>query len=119
MPFDPVFKELLKAFFREFLELFFPEAAARLDFSEVTFLDKELFTHLPEGALREPDLVAELRTKEGEPEILLIHIEVQAQRHREFAYRMFEYYALLRLRTKKPVYPAALFLLPGTGGITR
>jgi hypothetical protein len=119
MPFDPVFKELLRAFFREFLELFFPEAAARLDLTEVRFLDKEVFTDLPEGSLREPDLVAETRTKEGEPEVILVHVEVQAQKGRAFPYRMFEYYALLRLRTKKPVYPVALMLVGGTGGITR
>jgi len=53
MAHDQLFKELPSAFFREFMELFFPDIAARLDFSRVTFLDKETFTDLPKGEQRE------------------------------------------------------------------
>lgn len=116
---DQLFKELLRAFFREFIELFFPDMAARLDFGRVTFLDKELFTDLSEGDVREPDLVAQTYTQDGTPELALIHVEVQAQRRTVFRYCVFEYYALLRLRYKLPVFPIALYLVPGTGGITR
>ncbi len=56
---DQLFKDLLRTFFREFLELFFPDVAARLDFSRVRFLDKEAFTDLPDGSRREADLVAQ------------------------------------------------------------
>ena len=38
MPQDQLFKELLRSFFQEFLELFYPDVAARLDFARVTFL---------------------------------------------------------------------------------
>jgi hypothetical protein len=41
MPQDQLFKELLQEFFRDFLELFYPAVASRLDFERVTFLDKE------------------------------------------------------------------------------
>ncbi len=114
---DQVFKELLQNLFREFVELFLPHAAVHLDFDRVRFLDKELFTDLPEGSVREPDLVAEVHTLDGEPELILVHVEVQAQRERDFAYRMFEYYALLRLRYKVPVAPTVLYLVPGAGGL--
>lgn len=119
MPHDQLFKELLRAFFREFLELFFPQVAARLDFARINFLDKELFTDFPEGDLRETDLLAEVTTLEDEPELILIHIEVQAQRRDVFRYRMWEYYALLRMRYRKPVFPAVLYLSPGSGGLTK
>ena len=52
---DQLFKEFLRAFFRDFLELFCPDIAARLDFGTVRFLEKELFTDFPEGSLREAD----------------------------------------------------------------
>lgn len=117
MSHDQLFKELLRAFFREFLELFFPEVAARLDLTQVAFLDRELFTDLPEGARREPDLVAETRTLEGQPELVLIHVEVQVSRDREVPFRMFQYYSLLRLRHASPVYPVVLYLSPGSGGL--
>ena len=116
---DQLFKELLRAFFREFMELFFPEVAARLDFARVTFLDRELFTDLPEGDVREPDLVAQTYTQDGSPELALIHAEVQATRRTIVRYRIFEYYVLLRLRYKLPVFPMVLYLAPGTGGIAR
>jgi hypothetical protein len=118
MPHDQLFKELINAFFREFVELFFPQIAARIDFSRVEFLDSEVFTDIPEGDARRPDVVAKVWTLEGMPEILLYHIEVQATRNKSFPYRMFEYYALLRLRHKLPVLPSVLYLTPGAGGLT-
>src|SRR4051812_40936414 len=98
MSHDQLFKELLQAFFREFMELFFPNVAARLDFSRVTFLDKEMFTDLPRGDQREADLVAQVYTLEGQPEIILTHIEVEARRRSSFPERMSEYYWMLKLR---------------------
>ena len=117
MSHDQFFKELLQTFFRQFLELFFPTVAARLDFADVEFLDKEIFTDLPVGAVREADLVARVRTREGEPELILIHIEVQARRGREFGARMAEYYMLLRLRHRLPVLPIVLYLERGASGL--
>ncbi len=118
MPQDQLYKELLQEFFREFLELFYPAVAARLDFDRVTFLDKELFTDLPEGSRREADLVARVHRRDGgEPEIVLIHVEIQTQRRGAFAQRMFEYYALFRFRHRLRVYPIVLYLSPGAGGI--
>jgi len=72
MAHDQLFKDLLQAFFREFMELFFPDAAARLDFSSVVFLDKEVFTDVPEGAVREADVVARVQTITGETEVILV-----------------------------------------------
>ncbi len=118
MPFDQIFKELLQTFFREFLELFYPEIAGHLDFDRVTFLDKELFTDIPEGSQREPDLVARVYTLEGDQELILLHIEIQAKREREFSHRMYEYYAMLWLRYKIPIFPVVLYLTPGAGGLT-
>lgn len=109
---DQLIKDLLRAFFREFLELFYPDVAARLDFTQTTFLDKEMFTDLPQGSRREADLVAQVTTLDGEPEIILIHVEVQTQRRGEFPYRMFEYYALLWLRHKRPIFPLVVYLAP-------
>lgn len=107
---DQLYKELLRAFFREFLELFFPAVAARLDFSRVTFLDKELFTDIPAGRRREADVVAEVSSREGTPELVLVHVEVEGRRRPQFPERMFRYYCLLRLRRALPVYPIALVL---------
>jgi hypothetical protein len=99
------------------MHLFFPDEAARLDFSTLTFLDKELMINLPEQVLRIPDIVAEVQTKDGDPEIIIIHIEVEARDPKPLPGRMFEYYSLLRLLKQHKVLPLALLLKPGAGGL--
>jgi len=116
---DQLFKEVVREFFQEFVTLFLPDVASQLDFSQVTFPNKEMFTDFPDGAQRNADLLAEVYTKDGEPEFLLFHTEVQATRRSEFPYRMWEYYALLRLRHKRRVFPVVIYLAPGTGGVTQ
>lgn len=78
--------------------LFYPEIASRLDFSRVTFLDKETFTDIPEGKQRESDLVVEVYALDGQVEIILVHIEIEFEWGSDFPGRMFDYYTLLRLR---------------------
>lgn len=69
---DQLFKEFLRAIFRDFLELFCPDIAARLDFGTVRFLEKELFTDFPAGSLREADVVAEVDTQDGIEGLVLV-----------------------------------------------
>jgi hypothetical protein len=116
---DQLFKDLLQAFFSEFMELFFSQVAARLDFSQTTFLMQEVFTDLPTGEQRNVDLVAQVMTLDGVPELILVHIEVESQRRSNFPARMSEYYMLLRLRHRLPVLPIVVYLAPGTGGLTQ
>jgi len=117
MSHDQLFKDFLRAFLREFLELFYPDAAARLNFATARFLDKELFTDFPEGSGREADVAVEVETLDGEPELLLIHIEIEAERRKDFEARMFRYYALLWLRHRLPIFPIVVYLTSGAGGL--
>ena len=112
---DQLFKTLLEKFLKDFLQLFFPDVAARLDFGTVQFLDKELTTDFPRGTTREVDVVAKLETQEGEPEIVLVHVEVQSRPEKDFGRRMFEYSVLLWLREQAPVFPIVLYLRGGQG----
>jgi hypothetical protein len=70
---DQIFKEFLRAFLKDFLELFFPKVEARLDFGDLRFLDTESFTSFPEGSSRAADIVAEVRRRNRAREILLVH----------------------------------------------
>jgi len=110
------YKTILEGLLRDFLELFFPDEAARLDFDTLRFLGKEVFANVPEGEVREADVVARLETKDGEPELVLIHVEVQAEHRGDFPRRMFEYYAVLRLHYHLPVFPIVLYLQAGPHG---
>jgi hypothetical protein len=122
IPHDQLFKELLHTFFPEFLTLFFPHIAAQLDLTTpeaVTFLDRELFTDLPRGEQREPDVVAQVQRRDGTPQAVLIHVEVESRRRGEFPARMYDYHCLLRWRRRLHVLPIVLYLAPGAGGLTR
>ncbi len=114
---DQLFKQVLESFFADFLRLFAPETAARLDLSTVTFLNTEVFTDIPQGERRAADIVAEVRTLEGDPELIIVHIEIQREREPTFGYRMWQYYSLLRQREDKPVMPIALVFYLGREGI--
>ncbi len=105
---DRLFKELIKAFFVEFLKLFFPSLLAEIDTRLLEFLDKEIFTELTSGDEYRADIVAKTRFKNGQETFLLIHVENQAQYETLFEKRMFRYFALSSHNHGLPVYPIAL-----------
>lgn len=84
---DRLFKELLRAFFVEFLDLFLPDVRNYLDPDSLVFLDKEVFTDITAGERYEADLVVKTQFR-GEPSCFLIHVEHQAQAEVEFGRRM-------------------------------
>lgn len=104
---DRLFKELIKTFFFEFVELFFPDLAAKLDREVIEFLDKQVFTDVTEGEKPEADLVAKVQLN-GEPSFFLFHLEPQSSARGEFPRRMFSYFARLHEAFGLPVYPVAV-----------
>ncbi len=99
---DQRFKTLLREFFGQFFELFFPDWSRRLDFSHVEWLDKEVFPDPPAGLRRSLDLVAKLPVKESQPDggqevvpewLALVHVEVEsADTVAPLRRRMYQYY---------------------------
>jgi hypothetical protein len=123
---DQRMKVLLKEFFEAFFLCFFPAWAARFDFVDIDWLDKELFLAPPQGEKRLLDLVARLRLRPGAPPpradvndlVALVHVEVESpDSAAAFRPRMYEYYTQLRRDTGLPVLPIALFLRVGLDGI--
>lgn len=111
IPHDRLFKELLGTFLYEFLQLFLPDLASRLDRNSLALADKELF---PEGqAERRADLVARARVRDGDDEkesFFLIHLEHEAQNREPklFPRRMLQYTLHLHDSTGWDVYPIAV-----------
>ncbi len=105
---DRLFKELITTFFSEFLELFYPEVLAYSDCSEITFLDKEIFTDVTSGDEHQVDVVAKVKWS-GKEAFFLVHVENQASAQSEFSARMFRYFARLHEKHGVPVYPIAIF----------
>jgi hypothetical protein len=124
---DQRFKRLLQEFFAEFLQLFFPEWAARFDFSGIEWHDKELLSDVGEGESRYVDLLAKLPTREpipgpdgrsAESWLALVHVEVEAaDTVAPLRRRMFHYYEPLRRSHDLPVLPIGLYLRVGLEGV--
>ncbi len=125
---DQRFKSLLKEFFAEFFQTFFPDWAARFDFSTVDWLEQEVFTDPPQGERRSLDLVARLGLRPGVPPpvptestdrwLTLIHVEIESRdAAAPLRPRLFSYYEQLRRKHGLPVLPIALYLRVGLQGI--
>jgi hypothetical protein len=129
---DQRFKSLLKAFFAEFFQVFFPAWANRFDFARVDWLEQEVFPDPPRGEQRCLDLVARLPLRPGVPPpapalaagepadcwLTLIHVEIESQDTvAPLRPRMHAYYEQLRRRHDLPVLPIALYLRVGLDGI--
>lgn len=105
---DRLFKQLLTACFREFIELFLPRVAEYMDMNTVAFLDKEIFTDITAGQTYEADLVVKTQFKNSQT-FFLIHTETQARNEIDFDKRMFRYFARLYEKHGAPVYPIVVF----------
>src|SRR5690242_5275282 len=84
---DQRLKVLLRELFEEFFRLFYPAWAERFDFTQVEWLDKEVFTDPPQGERRYLDLLARLPVRQpvvlpgapvAEHWIILVHLEVES-----------------------------------------
>ena len=107
---DRIFKELIRTFFLEFVELFLPDVHADLDYGSIEFLDKEVFTDVTSGEKHEADLIVKARFR-GQESFFLFHIEAQADDRKKppFPKRMFAYFARLHEEHDLPIYPVVLF----------
>jgi hypothetical protein len=94
-----------------------PQRAWRL--SRPTFLESELFTDVPDGEHRRLDLVAQVPAIRGDPELVLVHVEVEAQARRRMGLRLFEYAMQLWLRHRRPIVPIVVYLRGGKPDVTR
>ena len=92
--YDSPWKNALEVYFKEFIQFFFPDMAADVDWNRrYVFLDKELRQVVREAALgrKYVDKLARLHRINGHEEWVLIHIEVQSQRDIDFPKRMYTY----------------------------
>lgn len=108
---DQIYKVLIQNFFKEFMELFLPYLAERIDYSSAEFLMQEMFTDLPKGKRKKLDLVVKIKfLGEDDEKIIIIHIEVEGKKQQGIARRMFKYFAQLYLRFEKDIIPIVIFV---------
>jgi predicted transposase YdaD len=109
--FDGAWKYALEQYFAAFLELFFPEAFAAIDWQKpVIYQDTELQQIAPEDQTgkQRADKLIKVQRRDGKPALVLVHVEVQSQHDSEFSERMFRYHARLYDRERIPVVSLAI-----------
>jgi len=92
--YDSPWKTTIEFFFKDFLAFFYPQAHAEIDWDRgYEFLDKELEKVVRDAELarRYVDKLVRVWQQNGEPEFVLIHVEVQGQHDSDFAQRMYVY----------------------------
>lgn len=109
--YDSPWKEAIYNFFPHCLRLLFPSTYEMIDWSAgFKVLESELSALEGDSQAggREADALLEVRLKNGQEQLLLVHLEVQNQKDRDFPVRMFVYYYRIVDRHKLPVASAAI-----------
>ena len=104
--YDSPWKEAVEHYFPEFMEFYFPDAFAEIDWArDPVFLDKELRAVVQDAELgtRFVDKLVRVSMLNGDESWIYIHLEVQGTRQAEFAQRMFVYNYRIYDRYKRPV----------------
>ena len=116
--YDSPWKEMIERFFERFMAFYFPRAHRLIAWDKgFEFLDKELqkITREAEQGRRTVDKLVRVRLKRGGELWVLIHIEVQGQRDRWFAKRVFICNCRIFDRHDPPVASLVILSDPHTG----
>ena len=110
---DGGWKQLIEDELEEFFRFFFPQVHAAIDFrSGCQSRDKELAKLMVDADVgdREADKLFEVTWRDGGPELVLVHVELQAQGEQDFAQRMYGYNTRIWQRCGRPAVSLALLL---------
>lgn len=110
---DTPWKDVLDSFFQEFMELFFPDINLEIDWTKgYEFLDKELSKISKDTATgkRLVDKLIKVWCLNGQETWVLLHLEIQGQKEKDFQTRMFTYYYRLFDRYHKPIVSLAMLV---------
>jgi predicted transposase/invertase (TIGR01784 family) len=112
---DTPWKKILRSYFPQAIQFFFPELARRIDWRRPPqFLDKEFAAIAPNAdqGNRYVDQLVRVWLLDGRQEWLLIHLEVQARKEKGFPLRMLTY--AIRIFDRYGVLATSLAILCDT-----
>jgi Domain of unknown function (DUF4351) len=105
-PFDTPWKDILEAYFQEFIVFFFLEVHNQIDWTKgFEFMDGELqqLTKESETTRLHTDKLVKVYWLDGSEQLVFLHIEIQCQKEEIFPDRVFTYFARIRDKFKKTV----------------
>lgn len=109
--YDSPWKEAIVSCLPDFVAFHFPEVSRQIDWTRpVEFLEQELrsVTHDQEPQSSFVDKLVRVTRTDGQPEWVVIHVEIQCQQQAAFTERMFLYHARLYERHRQPIASLAL-----------
>ncbi len=109
--YDSPWKEILNAYFEEFIAFFFPKIHQKIDWSRsYERLDKELRQITRESKIgsRFADQLMKVWEKDGKEAWVLIHVEVQGEAEKDFGHRVYVYNYRIHDLYRRPVASLAL-----------
>jgi hypothetical protein len=109
---DSPWKTILRGYLPDAVDFFFPAVAKLIDWTSTpVFLDKEFERLSPQGAIgkRYADQLVKVKLKRGKSLILLLHIEVQGSKEKNFEERMLIY--AMRIYDRFKQLPCSLAIL--------
>jgi hypothetical protein len=109
--FDNPWKSIIELYFREFLQFFFPQIEAEIDWDRpIQFLDNELqkIVRDAENPKRYADKLVQVYRKDGQAALVIIHAEIQSQEETIFPLRMYTYNYRLRDKYNCPIVSLAI-----------
>jgi hypothetical protein len=110
---DLIFKTVCRNFFEDVVAFTRSDLIDLLDLQDVEFLDKETFSDFPKGRPAIADLVVKAHNKDGEEQLVLIQVEIEADFRSGIDERAFYYYLHLRAKYRLPVAVVVIFLRGG------
>jgi len=109
---DEIWKNIIDKFFEEFIEFFLPDLYKDIDFNKkIIPLEQELNKLLPKSkeSKRRIDKLFQVSLKNGQENLILIHIEIQGYYDLDFSERLFSYYYRIYDRFKRNIETLAIF----------
>ena len=113
--FDGGWKETVEVFLPSLIELFLPTVAGNIDWNRgFDFLDSELRSLFPKrGARRRRvDKLVRIFFKDGRPQWIYLHLEIQSQASKDTPDRMFQYFCRIYDQYGEPVLSLAILADP-------
>jgi hypothetical protein len=109
--YDSPWKEILEAYFEDFMAFFFPQIHTEIDWTRgYEFLDQELSQIIRDAELgkRILDKLIKVWTRSGTETWVLLNIEIQSQEESNFSARIFTHFYRLRDRYDVPIVNLAI-----------
>lgn len=110
---DSAWKEILDAYFQEFMTFFYLNLATAIDWSTpYDVLDKELQAITKDAMVGKQfvDKLIKVKSKDGQEQFVLVHVEVQGEPQTAFALRLYQYNYRLFDRYHLPIVTLAVLV---------